>query len=72
MESHSHSLLSPASAAKYLGSDDAPVSVATLNWWRVKGRGPTFVKIGRRVFYRQSDLDAFISAGVTNPEAVYQ
>jgi len=72
LNSHSHHLLSPASAAEYLGTADAPVSVATLNWWRVKGRGPTFVKIGRRVFYRQSDLDAFISAGITNPEAVRQ
>lgn len=61
-------LLSPASAAKYLGTEDVQFSTATLNWWRVKGRGPTFIKIGRRVFYRQSDLDAFINAGITEPE----
>lgn len=67
---NSHQLHSPASAAEYLGTEDAPVSKATLDWWRVKGRGPSFVKIGRRVFYRQTDLDAFILAGVTAPEAV--
>ena len=41
--------------------------LTTLQWWRSTGRGPTYVKIGRRVFYRTSDLDAFIAAGERMP-----
>ena len=34
---------------------------ATLRYWRHIGTaGPSSMKIGRRVMYRQSDLDAFI------------
>ncbi|MFT4563807.1 MAG: excisionase family DNA binding protein [Gammaproteobacteria bacterium] len=43
-------------AARYLG-----VSVNTLEVWASTGRYELpFVRIGRRVFYRRSDLDAFI------------
>lgn len=47
-----------AEAADYLG-----VKPETLNCWRSLGRySIPFVKIGRRVCYRQSDLDAFIAS----------
>ena len=39
-------------------------SVRTLQYWRYVGGGPVFVKVGRRVLYRQQDLDAFIVAGL--------
>ena len=42
-------------AAAYLG-----LSPKTLAVWRCQGRGPRFVKFGR-VFYFQSDLDAWIA-----------
>ncbi len=38
-------------AAKYLG-----LSVSMLNKWRVTGEGPKFIKLGRAVAYRISDL----------------
>ena len=41
---------------------------STLQWWRTKGRGPRYVKIGRKVFYRRSDLDAFIASGEVQTE----
>jgi len=35
--------------------------VATLRYWRHLGdTGPRSMKIGRRVMYRQADLDAYI------------
>jgi predicted DNA-binding transcriptional regulator AlpA len=40
------------------------VSVSTLNKWRVAGFGPKFVKLGRRVLYRDEDIEAFITAGI--------
>ena len=44
-------------AAHYLGS--RPATLATL---RTRGGGPVFVKMGRRVVYLQSDLDAYLRA----------
>ncbi len=38
-----------------------PFSVHTLRWWRCMGRGPTFVKIGGRVFYDPNEIDRWIS-----------
>jgi len=33
------------------------LSPRTLEKWRVTGGGPTYVKLGRRVVYRLSDLE---------------
>ena len=38
------------------------VSRKTLERMRVEGRGPRFVKVGRAVRYRQSDLLTWITA----------
>ena len=32
----------------------------TLRKWRVDGTGPVFIKMGRRVLYRQRDLDHWL------------
>jgi hypothetical protein len=55
----SRRLLPPAQAAEYLGG----IVTGTLAKWRHYGDGPEYVKIGSRVFYDQSSLDAFIEAG---------
>lgn len=40
------------------------ISVSTLRNWRVSGRGPAFVKIGKRaVRYRWADVEAFLATG---------
>jgi predicted DNA-binding transcriptional regulator AlpA len=36
------------------------MSENTLRWYRHVGRGPRSFKIGRRIFYRQSDVLAWI------------
>jgi hypothetical protein len=36
------------------------LSVKTLQAWRVRGCGPEFVKLGRRVLYRASSLQRHI------------
>lgn len=46
-------------AAKYLG-----LSVSTLDTMRSKGRGPRYLRIGSRIYYRRGDLDAYVEAGV--------
>jgi Helix-turn-helix domain len=54
---HGH-LMPPAAAAEYLGG----IVVGTLAKWRHFGEGPEYVKIGTRVMYEQSALDAYIAA----------
>jgi len=50
-------LITPAQAAQLLG-----VKEGTLSVWRSTGRYDIpYVKIGRRVKYRPSDLDAYIN-----------
>lgn len=62
-------LLLPVDAGRKLGPEGHPIPASTLAWWRATGRGPKYIKVGRRVFYREDDLDAFIAAGLTAPEA---
>jgi DNA-binding transcriptional MerR regulator len=55
--------LPPAAAAKRLN-----VTEPTLRTWRCRGKGPAFYKgIGRRILYRQSDLDLYIQSCRVEP-----
>lgn len=57
-----HQLLTPQQAAEYLGIDAGSLSV-----WRSTKRYPLpYVKVGRLVKYRLSDLEAFIEGRVQN------
>ena len=55
----SPSLLNTDAAGAYLN-----VQAQTLEAWRYRGDGPRYVKIGRLVKYRLSDLDAFIESNL--------
>lgn len=50
-------ILNEEQSAKVLGC-----SVALLRKWRLFREGPSYVKIGRLVRYRQEDLDAFLDS----------
>jgi hypothetical protein len=39
------------------------VSPRTLQKWRILKVGPTWVRVGRCVRYRLTDLDAFVASG---------
>ncbi len=39
------------------------VSASTLASWRARRQHLPFYRIGRRVFYKRTDLDAFIEGG---------
>ena len=53
-------LLTPEAASSVLA-----VAPATLEKWRGKGQGPTFVKLSSRVVrYRRGDLIAFVAGAV--------
>ena len=48
--------LTVVEAASYLG-----LAVSTLNKWRTYGGGPRFMRLGRAIRYRQSELDTYLS-----------
>lgn len=52
-------------AADYLGLKGPQ----TMRNWRHLGRGPAYCRLGRRIVYRQEDLDQFLAAGRVDPEA---
>jgi predicted DNA-binding transcriptional regulator AlpA len=52
-------ILRPKAAAEFLGNAEQ-----TLARWRHEGFGPKFVKIGRLVGYRKSDLERWIASRV--------
>jgi predicted DNA-binding transcriptional regulator AlpA len=55
MASNDDPLITPAGAAEILQR-----SPSTLAYWRCNGLGPQHVKMGKAVFYRRSDLQAYI------------
>jgi predicted DNA-binding transcriptional regulator AlpA len=60
MESNAPALLLSADAAAMLG-----IKPQTLRKWRLTGTGPRYVRLGGplgRVAYRQSEIDAWLSA----------
>lgn len=52
-------LLSADASAAYLQHNPR-----TLANWRGLGKGPRYIRVGRRPFYRRSDLDAWLDAHV--------
>jgi len=44
----------------------------TLENWRCQGRGPAFVRVGSRIFYRVKDLDDFLERNRCEPAASCQ
>jgi len=46
-------------AADYLKETGTPFTRQTLEVWRSLGRGPRYKRVGRRIFYEQTDLDSF-------------
>lgn len=40
---------------------------STLADWRSSGRGPRYIKLGRRVLYRLGDLRAYVASRAVDP-----
>jgi Helix-turn-helix domain len=43
-------------------ADELALSPRTLEGWRRRGEGPSYLKIGRRVKYRPEDIEAYKAA----------
>jgi len=50
-------IIRTSEAAELLG-----LRVSTLEAWRCRGGGPVFLKLGKAVRYRKSDLENFMDA----------
>lgn len=38
------------------------IAAGTLRYWRMQGTGPKSFSLGRRVFYREDDVNAWMEA----------
>ncbi len=61
----SNGYLTPNQAAEYLG-----LSTSTLAKMRHRGDGPRFFKVGNRVRYSVTDLDAFMETAAATSTSV--
>lgn len=55
-------LLTPGQVSEYLG-----VSAGTLANWRHRGRGPSFLRVGRHVRYRSGDVASWLDSRLCTP-----
>jgi excisionase family DNA binding protein len=64
MNDHQSEALTETDVAKRLS-----LSVATLRAWRLKRKGPRFVRFGRAVRYLSADVDRFIESSLVENDA---
>jgi len=57
MNAHQTQALTEHEVAMRLG-----LSVATLRAWRLKRKGPRFIRFGRAVRYLEADIERFVDA----------
>lgn len=50
-------------------SEFTKIKQKTLDNWRSQGRGPAFVKLGSRIFYKAKDLEAYVEQNRHEPLA---
>ncbi len=51
-------------AAEYLTSIGVKVTPGSLEVFRCQGRGPAYIRIGRRIFYTPDHLDKYVQGQV--------
>ena len=57
-------LLNTAEAAEVLR-----IAAITLHRWRNSGKGPPYIEMGRKIYYRRADLDRWIEEQQRQPQA---
>lgn len=50
-------IISPPQLCAHIG-----VQLQTLSNWRMLGRGPKYIRVGRLIRYRMKDVEAWLSA----------
>jgi hypothetical protein len=62
-------LFDESGAAKFLDPDVQELRPETLNKWRVRHRGPRYIRLGGKIRYRRSDLLAWLEEQRIDPAA---
>ncbi|MGB9428962.1 MAG: helix-turn-helix domain-containing protein [Gammaproteobacteria bacterium] len=62
MNANLDELLDSQAVAKRLG-----VKIGTLEVWRCRGTGPTYVRVGRLPRYRVSDVEHYLQVRTVSP-----
>lgn len=52
-----NTIRTPDEVAAILGQ-----SVQTLSRWRMRGNGPAYIKVGRKIWYSQAAIESFLTA----------
>jgi Helix-turn-helix domain len=64
-EQHAHDLTQAGLLAEHFSEHEAArelrQSVRTVRLWRQQGKGPNWIKIGRKIFYSRTALLSWIS-----------
>jgi hypothetical protein len=55
-------LIPEADAAREL-----KVKPQTLGAWRYRGQGPSYVRVGKLIFYRPSDIREYVNSRIVRP-----
>ncbi len=65
-------LMNSEEAIAFLRLHGLSIARGTLDNWRASGRGPSYLRVARKIIYRASDLRDFIRRGhvVTHRSAV--
>lgn len=64
LSSLNKNLISEKEAANFLN-----ISVKTIQAWRYKGYGPTYIKFAKKIAYTVSDLQSFVESQKIHPKA---
>lgn len=49
-------------------AEETGIPSGTLRYWKHVGRGPSWQRIGRRLYARRTDLDAWLRAQFNNAD----
>ena len=44
------------------------LGMATLHRWRKAGKGPPYIEMGRKVYYRRADLERWVESQQRQPQ----
>ncbi|SDK50925.1 hypothetical protein SAMN05192566_1452 [Methylophilus rhizosphaerae] len=55
-------LLTTAQTAVFIGGTQTPIPRSTLHYWRTKGVGPSYYRLGNAIRYKVDDLKAYLNS----------
>jgi len=44
------------------------IRARTMDLWRLRGDGPTYIRVGGQIRYRRADIEAYLTARTVTPQ----